>query len=85
MTIKVIGAACSPSTATNPVEEYADAGNSNGNTNVFRWTTDSWIYNLDTTGLGLTVNKCYRLDVYIGGVGAIRASTSTYALFKPVK
>jgi hypothetical protein len=85
VTIKVIGAACSPSTATDPVEEYADAGNSNLNTNLFRWTTDSWIYNLDTTGLGLTVNKCYRLDVYIGGIGAIRASTSTHALFKPVK
>ncbi len=85
VTIRVVGAACSPSSATDPVEEYADAGTSNGNTNLFRWTSDSWIYNLDTSGLGLTVNKCYRLDVYIGGVGAIRASSSTYALFKPVK
>jgi hypothetical protein len=85
VTIRVIGASCSPSTASDPVEEYADAGNSNGNTNLFRWTSEGWIYNLDTKALGLTVNKCYRLDVYIGGTSAIYASASTYALFKPVK
>ncbi|HUG65966.1 MAG TPA: hypothetical protein VMK83_12170 [Gaiellaceae bacterium] len=85
VTMRVVGANCAPSTATDPVDEYADAGNSNGNTNLFRWTSEGLIYNLDTKALGLTVNKCYRLDVYIGGTGAIRASDSTYALFKPVK
>jgi hypothetical protein len=85
VTIKVIGATCGSSVAADPVEEYADAGNANGNTNVFRWNGDGWIYNLDTTGLGLQVGNCYRLDVYIGGPSAIRASASIYALFKPVK
>ena len=46
---------------------------------------DGLIYNLDTTALGLIVGQCYRLDVYIGGTSAIRASASIYALFKPVK
>ena len=85
VTIRVIGASCSPSTPTDDVEEYADAGNSNGGTNLFRWTSDALIYNLDTKALGLIVAKCYRLDVYIGGTSAIYASASTYALFKPVK
>jgi len=84
VTIKVVGAACD-TTQDDPVEEYADAGSSNGNTNLFRWASDGWIYNLETTALGLQVGKCYRLDVYIGGASAIRASSSTYALFKPVK
>jgi Divergent InlB B-repeat domain len=85
VTMRVVGASCSPSTATDPVEEYADAGNSNGGTNLFRWASDGLIYNLDTKALGLITGKCYRLDVYIGGTGAIYASASTYALFKPVK
>ena len=84
VTIKVVAASCS-TTAVDPVEEYADAGNSSGGTNLFRWAGDGWIYNLDTTALGLQVGKCYRLDVYIGGPSAVRASASIYALFKPVK
>jgi hypothetical protein len=45
-----------------PVEEYADAGQSSAGTNLFRWATDStvpgggfWIYNLDSKALGLVV------------------------------
>ena len=85
VTIKVIGATCGSSAAVDPVETYSDAGSSNGNTNLFRWAGDGWIYNLDTTGLGLQVGKCYRIDVYIGGTTAVRASASIYALFKPVR
>ena len=61
---------------------YADAGASNDNTNDFRATSDHWIYNLDTTGLGLVTNKCYRLDVSLDG---IRISTQQFAVFKPTK
>jgi hypothetical protein len=85
VTIKVVGSNLCTGTATvDPVELYADAGSSNANTNLFRWDGSGfWIYNLDTTGLGLNTNGCYRLDVYIGT--GIKASASTLALFKPTK
>jgi hypothetical protein len=58
---------------TDPVEEYADAGQSSAGTNRFRWTTDSsvpgggfWIYNLDSKALGLVVGTRYRVDIYVG-------------------
>ena len=68
-TVKVVGAACSVGGAVDDIEVYADAGQSSGNTSQFRWSADSpgfWIYNLDTKALGLQVDKCYRIDVYIG-------------------
>jgi hypothetical protein len=50
-----------------PVEEYADAGQSASNTNAFRWSSDGfWIYNLDSKALGLVVNNLYRVDIYVG-------------------
>jgi hypothetical protein len=86
--MKVVGSACTGGTGANPIEEYADAGLSNGNTNLFRWSSPQWIYNLDTKAIGLTNNNCYRLDVYLNalsGSGAIKASAVTYAIFKPLK
>jgi hypothetical protein len=72
-----------------PVEEYADAGQSSAGTNLFRWTTDStvpgggfWIYNLDSKALGLVVNNLYRIDI---NVGANLATRDTWAVLQPVK
>jgi hypothetical protein len=84
LTIRVTLASCSAWAPDDPIEEYGptDAGNSNGNTNQFRWSGSHWIYNLDTKGLGLTNNACYRLDVFLDGV---KISTQRFAIFKPVK
>jgi hypothetical protein len=82
---------CSSGDATDALEAYADAGQSSTGTNLFRWDSIAaqWIYNLDTKappGVAMTINKCYRLDVYVSdGTNKVKVSTSTYALFKPVK
>lgn len=84
-------ATCSSGAAFDGIEEFADAGQSNGGTNLFRWdpTASQWIYNLDTKappGMTMVVNSCYRLDVYVSdGTNKVKVSTSTYALFKPTK
>ena len=66
-----------------PVEEYADAGQSSAGTDHFRWSTDGfWIYNLDSKALGLVVDNAYRVDIY---VGAVKATTSNWAVLQPVK
>jgi hypothetical protein len=86
--MRVAGSNCAAGSGDAPVEEYADAGNSNDGTNLFRFTSGAWIYNLDTKALGLVNNNCYRLDVYFGaitGSTAIKLSTSVWAIFKPVK
>ena len=82
VTIKVTKTSGSGGTA-DPVEEYADAGESNAGTSAFRWTTDSfWIYNLDSKALGLVTNNYYRIDIYVEGV---KATVSTWAVLQPVK
>ena len=64
--------------AGDPVEEYADAGESSGGTDAFRWSDDGfWIYNLDSKALGLVVNNLYRVDIYVGG---IQATVSNWAV-----
>jgi hypothetical protein len=79
--------------STDVVEVYSDAGASNGNTAYFRWTSDAaapgggfWIYNLDSrtalNGSALVINTTYRVDVF---VGAVRATTTKWALLKPVR
>ena len=65
-----------------PVEEYADAGESSAGTNEFRQTGDHWIYNLDSKALGLVINNLYRVDVYVDGV---KATVSNWAVLQPVK
>lgn len=66
-----------------PVETYADAGQSSSGTNRFRWSSDGfWIYNLDSKALGLVVNNNYRVDAY---VGAVKATQDTWAVLQPVK
>jgi len=65
-----------------PIEEYADAGQSSAGTNAFRWADDFWIYNLDSKALGLVVNNFYRVDVY---VGAVKATINNWAVLQPVK
>jgi len=82
---------CSGGAATDAVEEYADAGQSGGGTNIFRWTLDGfWIYNLDTKtppGVAMYINNCYRLDAYVqdAALNKVKISESPYAIFKPVK
>jgi hypothetical protein len=86
--MQVVGSNCAAGLGAAPVEEYADAGNANNGTNLFRFTSDSWIYNLDTKALGLVNNNCYRLDVYFGtimGPTAVKLSNSVWAIFKPVR
>ena len=66
-----------------PVETYADAGQSSSDTNRFRWSSDGfWIYNLDSKALGLVVNSTYRVDAY---VGAVKATRDSWAVLQPVK
>ena len=66
-----------------PIEDYADAGQSASSTNLFRWSTDGfWIYNLDSKALGLVVNNNYRVDIY---VDAVKATRDTWAVLQPVK
>jgi hypothetical protein len=66
-----------------PVEVYADAGQSSAGTSLFRWSTEGfWIYNLDSKALGLVVDNAYRVDIY---VGAVKATTSNWAVLQPVK
>ncbi len=82
LTIKVFLTPTCTADVTDAVELYADAGNSNGNTDDFRSSGDSWIYNLDTKAMALVTNKCYRLDVYLAGV---KISTQRFAVFQPTK
>jgi hypothetical protein len=83
--------ALNPSTTstspTDPVESYSDAGTSNANTDVFRWTADAtvagggfWIYNLDSKGLGLVTANTYKVSIHVDSTLA-----TGYALLKPVK
>jgi hypothetical protein len=65
-----------------PITEYADAGNSSDGTNLFRWSGDHWIYNLDSKALGFVVGNKYRIDVY---VGTAKATTTTWAVLEPTK
>ncbi len=82
LTIKVVTTSCSTGVQSDTIEQYADAGSSNGNTNQFRATGSGWIYNLDTKALSMTINSCYRLDVYLSGV---KISTQHFAIFQPTK
>jgi len=68
-TIEVVKTTCNTSLPADPVETYADAGNTSAGTNQFRWSTEApgyWIYNLDTKALGLMRGNCYRIDAYVG-------------------
>jgi CheY-specific phosphatase CheX len=85
--------ACTGGSATDSVEEYADAGQSSGGTNIFRWTLDGfWIYNLDTKAppdITMVLNNCYRLDAYVSDTATppnkVKISESPYAIFRPVR
>jgi hypothetical protein len=91
VTIKVVTGSFSPP-ATDAVESYSDAGASSGNTQSFRWTGDSsvagggfWIFDLDSSGkgFGLTLNTCYRIDIYINGSTLVTGTD--WALLKAIK
>ncbi len=80
MTIKV--SKTSGTGTGDPVEEYADAGESSAGTNEFRQAGDHWVYNLDSKALGLVTNNLYRVDVHVDG---IKATVSNWAVLQPVK
>jgi Glucodextranase, domain B len=85
----VNGASCSSGAGTDEIESYADAGASAHGSNLFRWDSGQWIYNLDTKAppsMTMTVANCYRLDVYLSdGTNKVVVSTATYAVFQPTK
>jgi hypothetical protein len=82
VTIKVSKTSGTAGTA-DPVETYADAGESSAGTSSFRWSSDGfWIYNLDSKALGLVTNNFYRVDVY---VGTVKATVDNWAVLQPVK
>lgn len=82
LTIEVSKTSGTAGTA-DPVETYADAGDSSAGTSSFRWSSDGfWIYNLDSKALGLVTNNFYRVDVY---VGAVKATVDNWAVLQPVK
>lgn len=82
VTIKVTKTSGTAGTA-DPIEEYADAGQSSAGTSEFRWSEDGfWIYNLDSKALGLVINNSYRVDVY---VGLDKATVDNWAVLQPVK
>jgi hypothetical protein len=93
VTIALSKASGTSGVTTDGVETYADAGASNGGTNVFRWSADAtapgggiWIYNLDSrnaiSGSPMVVNQLYRVNIY---VGANVATASDWALLRAVK
>ena len=87
--IGVNGASCQSGAAADDIEAYADAGQSAGGSNLFRWDDGQWIHNLDTKsppGMTMTIGSCYRLDVYVSdGTNKVVVSTSAYAVFQPTK
>jgi hypothetical protein len=76
-------ASCSSSAGTDPIETYADSGQSSAGTNQFRYdaTAQAWVYNLDTKALGLVTGNCYRIDVSVNGTQI----TNAFAVFQPTK
>jgi len=76
-------ATCSTSAGTDPVESYADAGQSSAGTNQFHYDTASqaWVYGLDTKALGLVSGNCYRIDVSVNATKI----TNAFAVFQPTR
>lgn len=83
VTIAVSGFSCATTTATDPVNSYADAGQSSAGSNQFNYdsTAQAWVYNLDTRALGLVTGNCYRIGVYVNGIQV----TNAFAVFQPTK
>jgi hypothetical protein len=76
-------ASCSNIAGIDPVESYADAGQSSAGTNLFRYdaNAEAWMYGLDTKALGLVTGNCYRIDVSVAGTKI----TNAFAVFQPTK
>jgi PKD repeat protein len=82
-TVKLNTSALPGGTDTDALEEYADAGQSSGNTPSMRWTEDGfWIYNLDSKTLGLKTNQNYRLNIF---VGSVQATVANWVILSPTK
>jgi hypothetical protein len=89
VTIGVAHMATCAGAVTDGVVEYADAGQSSGNSNEAIWdtATQHWTYVLDTKNIrfddasGLTTGECYRISVYLSGTEL----TNAFAVFKATK
>lgn len=74
VTVKLTKAAIA-GTGADAVETYADAGQSSGNTDLFRWSADGfWIYNLDSKALGMASGSTYELKILVDGIAASMAA-----------
>jgi len=83
VTIRLTKVSAPTTLVADPVDSYADAGASSGNTAQFRWSDEGfWRYNLDTEALGLTAGSTYRIDVLLDGT---TATTHTWILLKPTR
>jgi len=65
VTIGVGSTSCVATTATDDIEVYA-AGASNTGTQ-FRWESNFWMYNLDTSSFRMVASSCYQVSVYLNG------------------
>jgi hypothetical protein len=76
-------ASCSTIAGSDPVANYADAGQSSAGTDQFNFDPGSqaWQYGLDTRALGLVTGNCYRIDVSVNGTQI----TNAFAVYQPTK
>jgi hypothetical protein len=83
VTIAVSRLACGTNAGTDPVETYADVGQSSAGTNRLRYdgATTTWMYGLDTKALGLVTGSCYRIDLAVNGAPIRNA----FVAFKPTR
>lgn len=81
VTIAVSGPVACSSASGDGGAAFADAGQSNGDTNQYRFdaTSQTWIYNLDTRPLGLAVGNCYRIDTEVNGT----AVKNSFVVIRP--
>ena len=81
VTIAVSGPVACSSASGDGAADFADAGQSNGGTNQYRFdvTSQTWIYNLDTRPLGLAVGNCYRIDTEVNGT----AVKNSFVVIRP--
>jgi hypothetical protein len=77
VTVKLNTTALTGGAGTDALEEYGDAGQSSGNTNLMRWSEADgfWIYNLDSKALGLKTGSGYALKIVVDNVAATQSAT----------
>ena len=83
ITILVSGPVACSNAPPSDVGTYADAGQSNAGSNQYRFdpTSQTWIYNLDTRALGLSIGMCYRIGTAVNGASISNA----FVVIRPTK